>query len=199
MLPHVGQRFLNDANELQLHGHGQSEVVVDLHLRGESALLFPALQILLKNLGQGLTPGRQRAKSDDRLAHVGVRLARRRGELGELCGGLLALAAAEIRIGRLHFRVHVAQDLGDAVVHLVGDAQPLLRHSQAGHLRMQVGVVDGDGRLDGEALQRLFVVVAEQRVVLLLGQIEIAEKRALAGDGNGEQRAHGGMVGREAG
>jgi len=69
----------------------------------------------------------------------------------------LRLPLAQVFDRGLDLRIHISENLGDAVVHLVGDVQPLLGDRKIGDLAMQMGVVDGDGGLHGEALQRLFV------------------------------------------
>ena len=84
-------------------------------------------------------------------------------------------------------------------MHLVRDAQALLGHRQAALADVQVGAVDGERGLGGESRQRLLVFGGELRLVLLLRQIEIAPERRAAQDRHRQQRAHGGVVGRESG
>lgn len=64
------------------------------------------------------------------------------------------LLAAEVSDRRLRLRVDVAEDLGDAVVGLVGHVQALARDGQIGSLMVQIGVINGDRSRRGEALQR---------------------------------------------
>ena len=56
-------------------------------------------------------------------------------------------------------------------MHLVRDVETLLRHREIGDLAMQMRVVDGDGRLHGEALQRFFIALGEQTAVMFFAQI----------------------------
>ncbi len=100
---------------------------------------------------------------------------------------------------RLRLGVDVGQDLGHAVVHLAGDAHPLLGDRQRAQLLVQMGVVDGDRGGGGEPLQGLLVLLAELGRRLLLGQVEIAAKRPLADDRHRQQRIHRWVVGRHAG
>ena len=86
----------------------------------------------------------------------------------ELLRCFFVLSALEVRIGRLHFRVDVAENLREPVVHLMCDANSLLGHREVGHLRVQMRVVDGNCGLHGETFERLLIVVGERASALLL-------------------------------
>jgi len=60
-------------------------------------------------------------EAEDRFAHVHVDGARGRRELGELLPGPMGVPRGEQLLDRLGLRVHVSEDLREAVVHFVRD------------------------------------------------------------------------------
>ena len=134
-------------------------------MRADSALFFPAGHEILQQLGERALRRGERPQVDDVLPNVTVRLASRSGELAQLPARFVVLAVTDVFGSRLNFRVDVAEDLGDAVVHFVCDAQPFLCHRQRSELLMQMRVVDGDRRLHGEALERFFVARREELAI----------------------------------
>ena len=99
MLAHVGQGFLDDAQDLQLGTRRETEVGLQVEAAGDPVLGFPVGDELAQGIGGGLPRLGRAAQADDRLADIGVDLARRRGELGDRgvpgllearCGGMAA-------------------------------------------------------------------------------------------------------------
>ena len=78
------------------------------------------------------------------------------------------------------------------------DALTLLVDRHPAELLVESGVLDGDRGLGGEGADRLLVVCAELLTVLLLGEVQIAERHSPVEDRGTEEAAHRGMVGWEA-
>src|SRR5829696_7781687 len=90
-----------------------------------------------------------------------------------------------------------ADRAGDRRRHVQAAHRPLELVAPPRRRRVEAGVLHGDGRPRGEHDHRLLVVLAEVLAVLLLGQVQVAERLAAHEDGYAEERAHGRMPGRQ--
>src|SRR5438067_1585064 len=83
-------------------------------------------------------------------------------------------------------------------MHLVCDAETFLRYGEVRDLAVQMGVVDGDGRVHGESLQCLFIAGSEFFAIVFFAEIEVSEERSFACDRNGEKRMHDRVIRRKS-
>ena len=133
VFPDVGQRFLDDAQQLHLHHRLQyslCQIVRDDPLRLDLVALLEPPQVLIQS-GQETSLGREgRLHTQDVLADIGVGVLGDDGQAGQVCLGLPGLAAGEQFAGGLSLHVHVAQHLAQAIVQLPRQPLPLLQHRQ---------------------------------------------------------------------
>ncbi len=101
------------------------------------------------------------AETQDRLADVDVDGPRGAGQLRELDPGLGDPPGGEVLVDGLGLGVDVAEDLGEAVVHLARDPLALGDHGQLPEARLEVRILDRDRRLVGEGREGLHVVDPE--------------------------------------
>ena len=90
------------------------------------------------------------------------------------------------------------QALDDAVVEILADALPLVDDGQQLGLLVEARVLDRDARVEGEGLDEPLVVLGELVGSQLVGQVEVADRRAVDGDRDAEKAVHVGVVRREA-
>ena len=164
VLAHVRQGLLDDAEDLglRLRREGRRPGIRrrldhDRELRG----VGEPTGVLLDGSDEAGTRLDRAAESQDRLAHVDVDGSRGAGELRELDPGLVDPAGGEVLVDSLRLGVDVAEDLGQAVVHLAGDPLALVDDGKLPEARLEVRVLDRDRRLVGERGEGLHVVDAE--------------------------------------
>ena len=98
----------------------------------------------------------------------------------------------------LELKAHAVEGLDDAVMQIHADAVSLLLHRHLLDLLVEAGILDRDRRLCRERAHRLLVIGAEFLGPLLLGQVEVPERRTAIEDRDPEKAPHRRMVRRKA-
>src|SRR3990170_6322985 len=148
VLADVGQGLLDDPDQLHLRFRRELRRRVTLYLKlgGDAGLTSELLEVLPQRANDSPSGRDRLPKAEDRLADVHIRLVGEGRHLREFIIGAGRLSAIKVALRRLRFKVKVAQDLGEAIVHLLGQPLPLLQHRHVPLLLQQPRVVDGDGR-----------------------------------------------------
>ena len=138
----VGQRLAGNAEYLGL-SRGRKLRPRGLGSRSEPHRELRRLRVQSRVLLQGCghSPFRRhlRGETHDGLAHVHVNGPGRRGQFGEKLTRLGDATGDQHLLHGLRLRVDVAENLGEAVVHLAGDALPLTLDRQSLEFALQPG------------------------------------------------------------
>ncbi len=125
VLAHVGERLLEDPQELDLRGGrklGAGSVAGrDAEIGDAATLLLPTCEVFSNGILEIALGRYRRAQPQDTLAHVSIGSACRLSELADLKSSTLELAGSHQLLRGLSLRVHVAEHLGEGIVQLSRD------------------------------------------------------------------------------
>ena len=165
VLAHVHERLLDDAHGLDLRrGRDRAERTVGgLEIDGDPVLRAELVQVLGEGGNEPEPARHEGAEAEDRLAHLLVGAPGDAHHLAQVLGDGRRVG----RAGECGLQLHVEQTqlLGEAVVHLAGEALALLHGGQAPDLLREPRPLDGDRRLRGEAGEQLGLVRGELPLV----------------------------------